>query len=99
MRIVSAILVLLLTVQLTGLNCIDEQSLQPVADVSKATLTQERSHELIDHDDVCPCHLSFVSIPSQKVELITRAALADGIRPHSPALGDTSLPFRPPVTL
>jgi hypothetical protein len=99
MKIVPGILVLLLAVQLTGLNCIDEQSLQPAGDVATTTFAQGTSHDLIDTGDVCPCHLSFVSIWSQKVEPNSRAVLADRLCLDSHALGNTSLPFRPPVTL
>lgn len=97
MRAVLTMLILLLGIQLTGLNCIGEWSPQSIDDLLRTAL--EVAHAADHTDDDCPCHLSFVSTPRQNVQAVARQVILDHRSYESAALEEMSLPFHPPVTL
>lgn len=97
MRAVLTMLILLLGIQLTGLNCIGEWSPQSIDDLLGTAL--KVAHAADNTDDACPCHLSFVSTPRQNVQAAARQVILDHCAFEPAALEETSLPFHPPVTL
>ena len=97
MRAMLTILLFLLGIQLTGLNCIDEWSLSSIDDLSETVL--EVPHAAGHTDDACPCHLSFVSTARHNVQAAALQVILDHRAFEPAALEETSLPFRPPVTL
>ena len=80
---------MLLSIQLSGLSCLDEWTVQSHNDaVSQATSTL---------DDDCPCHFTFVSSPSIDVRW---SSLVTGVVAQSPmayAFDSRALLFRPPA--
>jgi len=97
MRAVLTMLILLPGIQLTGLNCIGEWSPQSMDNLLGTAL--EVAHAADPTDDAYPCHLSFVSTSRQNVQAAARQVMLDHRAFKSAALEETSLPFRPPVTL
>ena len=89
-RTVSVVLFLvLLTIQLTGLSCLDEWTIN-----SQNILSQASS----GLDDECPCHFIFVSSPPTTVHqsgLVTRVATRP---PTTYAFDGRFLLFRPPAS-
>jgi hypothetical protein len=80
---------ILLTIQLTGLSCLDEWTLTPQTTVSQGSSGL---------DDDCPCHFTFVSSPSTKVH---RSSLVNRVvvRPPTTYAFDAQfLLFRPPAS-
>ena len=97
MRAVLTMLILLLGIQLTGLNCIGKWSPQSIDDLLGTAL--KVAHAADNTDDACPCHLSFVSTWRKNVQAAARQVILDHCAFEPAALEETSLPFHPPVTL
>jgi hypothetical protein len=94
-------LTLLLSVQLTGLSCLEEwriaESAGSLLDTHQITGVTTEPGELAD--DGCPCHMVFVSIlsdasqPSHPVSLIKPGV------PGTPPLMPPFVLFHPPLSL
>jgi len=94
-------LILLLGIQLTGLSCFNEwQSLSPLA---SSALSNQHATGVGNPgerpDDGCPCHLAFMSVLSVAPEVACPVILIDLRDPTTWALGNSSLPFHPPLSL
>ena len=95
------VLVMLLTVQLTGLSCTNDVQILPVA--SATQLAAGHGASSYDHIetglDGCPCHMLFHSVGVYSLDVT--APLADGVMAwpirHAPPFADFL--FHPPVTL
>ena len=95
------VLVILLTVQLTGLSCTNDLQILPVASaIPLATVDGASSYDPIDTGiDGCPCHMLFQSVGVYSLDVTAPLAdrfMAWPIR-HTPTLAHFL--FHPPVTL
>jgi hypothetical protein len=95
------VLVMLLTVQLTGLSCTNDLRILPVASATPLLAGHGASSD--DHIDTgldgCPCHMLFQSVGVYSLEVTAPFAngfMAWPIR-HTPTLAHFL--FHPPVTL
>lgn len=94
-------LIVLLGAQLTGLSCLEEWRLAPLAgslfDTPQITGVVTGPGELAD--DGCPCHMAFVSILSGVSQPSHPVSLIDLGVPVTAPLIPPLLPFHPPLSL
>jgi hypothetical protein len=92
-------LIVLLSAQLTGLSCLDEwrlaASADSVFDTVQITGAVPSSGGLTD--DGCPCHLAFVSIPSDAHQVSYPVSLIDPAVPITTPLVPPFSLFHPPL--
>ena len=88
-RTAVVLFLLLLTIQLTGLSCLDEWTLE-----SQNVLAQGGSYI----DDDCPCHFTFVSSISAPVQRSSRVTRLTTYQPPSHTLEAQFFLFRPPAS-
>jgi hypothetical protein len=91
-------LILLLGAQLTGLSCLDEWPLA-ISDGSEFDTPQIAGVSPSSGDDGCPCHLAFVSIPSDAHQVSHPVALIDLVVPVTAPLVSPFSLFHPPLSL
>jgi hypothetical protein len=100
-RMILTALAMLLAVQLTGLSCLE--GWQAALSTGSSTIAQQVSFVTpgggMAGDNGCPCHFSFVSIPSSALQVSYPISLAAIVSPPSCALAHPSVPFHPPLTL
>jgi hypothetical protein len=94
-------LIVLLGVQLTGLSCLDEWRLGvssgSMLDNPRITDGAIGSGEVAD--DSCPCHLAFVSIPTDAHQVSHPVSFIDRHFPVTPPLVSPFSLFHPPLNL
>jgi len=88
-RTVIVLFLLMLTLQLSGLSCLDEWTVE-----AQTGLSQEGSST----DDDCPCHFSFVSSISAPVQRSIRVTKLATYQQPSYTLEVQFLLFRPPAS-
>lgn len=91
-------LIMLLGIQLTGLDCLDEWSLVPAANSSVSQVQPLAGSDGVEND-ACPCHLIFVSIPSTVLSGSSPSALLGANGPAASPSVDLASPFHPPRSL
>jgi len=91
-------LIMLLGIQLTGLDCLDEWSLAPAANSSVLQVQPSAGSDGVEND-ACPCHLNFVSIPSTVLSGSSPSALLVATGPAASPPVDLASPFHPPRSL
>ena len=94
-------LILLLGVQLTGLSCLEEWRIAPLAgsvfDTPQITDVTMGSGAIAE--DGCPCHMVFVSIPSAVSQPSHPVSLIEPGVPGTPPLMPPFVLFHPPLSL
>jgi predicted deacetylase len=80
---------LMLTVQLTGLSCLDEWTME-----AQSVLAQGGAYT----EDECPCHFTFVSSISAPVQRVRRVTRLVTYQQPSYTLEVQFLLFRPPAS-
>jgi hypothetical protein len=87
----AAILLFLivLTIQITGLSCLEEWKINADTTVSQASSAL---------DDDCPCHLAFVSSTSSNFQGSKLVKRLGAPTPVMYAFGASTLPFHPPLS-
>lgn len=100
-KVLLSALILLLGVQLTGLNCLGEWD--ELLIVSEHQLQSQidtgATQDNLLGEDACPCHLAFVSGSRISYEASLPIALMIPGTLDSNLSASPSLPFRPPVSL
>jgi hypothetical protein len=89
-------LILLLSIQLTGVSCLGEWHILPSSASSASLMTGAMGAGQIG-DDGCPCHLAFVFMPGGVYSVESPASPADSDRPASCPSAALSVPFHPPL--
>jgi len=89
---------MLLSIQLTGLDCIDEWSLAPAAQSSFLQVQHSAGSEAVEND-ACPCHLIFVSVHSTVLSGSSPSTLLGATGPTASPPVDLASPFHPPRSL
>jgi len=100
-RALPVCLVLLLSIEFTGLNCLEDWKIAPATDAQILSAPPADGAGKADQpsDDGCPCHLAFMSVPQAAPQSYYPISLLDIGAPRTLVPGHTALPFHPPLTL
>lgn len=100
-KLLPTALVALLTVQLTGLSCLDRSQTLILTD-GLTIYHQASPCETLGSaapDDGCPCHFSFISVDTPTLEITDQVFFRHMAAPKVRALIHPSLVLRPPLSL
>ncbi len=100
-KLLPAALVALLTVQLTGLSCLDKWQTLILTDglIVSHQASPGDSPDSAAPDDGCPCHLSIISVDTPTLEITYQLFFQHVAAPKAHALIHPSLVLRPPLSL